>query len=318
MMKHFRAFLYNDIYTKYYYMQKQYSIFHIEGGLGKHIAATAVAKCIKNTHPDRELIVVCAYPEVFINLPFISRVYKIGITPYFYDEYIKDQDFLVFKHEPYFTTDHIKKSKSLIDNWCNLYDLNYFGELPEIKFNYRQLQFNQNLWYREKPIFLIQTNGGPLEGQKYINSWTRDIPPYLLSTIIESFKDDYHIIQVCRHKNQAIHPDVEVISEPMSNTELFGLVQASSKRLLIDSSLQHVATALNKKSTVLWIGTDPKVFGYDLHDNISANLNDDNFKRPESYLFDYGFTGELYECPVEDMRTMFDVTQIINSLNLQN
>ena len=300
-------------------MSNKYSIFHVQGGLGKHVAATAVARCIKNTHPERDLIVVCAYPEIFINLPFISRVYKIGITPYFYDEYIKDQDFLIFKHEPYFTTDHIKKTKSLIENWCNLYDLKYFGELPEIKFNYRQQQFNQNLWYRPKPIFLIQTNGGPLEGQKYLNSWTRDIPPYLKQNIIESFKNTHHIIQVCRDENQAINDkDVEVISKPLSNIELFGLVQMSSKRLLIDSSLQHVAAALNKKSTVLWIGTSPKIFGYETHDNILANLNDDNFKRPESYLFDYGFNGELYECPVEDMTTMLNIDEIINSLNLQN
>ena len=37
--------------------QKKYSLFHLQGGFGKHIAATAVAKCIKNNFPSRELIV---------------------------------------------------------------------------------------------------------------------------------------------------------------------------------------------------------------------------------------------------------------------
>ena len=315
-MKHSRAFLYNDIYTKYYYMQKQYSIFHIEGGLGKHIAATAVARCIKNTHPNRELIIVCAYPEAFINLPFVYRVYKIGITPYFYDEFIKDQDFLIFKHEPYFTNEHLKKSMPLIQNWCKLHNLKYFGELPEIKFNYRQSQVNYKLWYREKPILLIQTNGGPLEKKKFITSWSRDMPLYFINSIIEHYKNTYHIIQVCNSEKQAIdHPDVEVVSGKMGNMELFGLVEISEKRLLIDSSLQHIARALNKKSTVLWIATSPLVFGYDFHNNIVANLNDDNFVRPESYLFDYTFNGELYECPIEDPTSMFDINEIIKNLN---
>ena len=44
-------------------MDKKYAVFHVDGGIGKHIAATAVAKCIKNNHPDRELIVVCAWPS---------------------------------------------------------------------------------------------------------------------------------------------------------------------------------------------------------------------------------------------------------------
>ncbi len=38
---------------------KKYSIFQINGGLGKHIAATAVGQAIKAAYPDRELIVVC-------------------------------------------------------------------------------------------------------------------------------------------------------------------------------------------------------------------------------------------------------------------
>lgn len=44
-----------------------------------------------------------SYPEVFINHPDIHRVYRIGMTSYFYDDYIKDKDTIVFKHEPYFT-----------------------------------------------------------------------------------------------------------------------------------------------------------------------------------------------------------------------
>ena len=298
--------------------QNKYSIFHIEGGLGKHVAATAVARTIKKNHPDRDLIVVCAYPEIFINLDFISRVYRHGNTPYFYQDYIKDQDFLMFKHEPYFTTEHIQKQTSLIENWCKLYNLEYSGELPEIVFNYRQRQYNNKLWSRNKPIFLIQTNGGPLENQPYPYSWTRDIPPHLHLPIVNALRKTHHIIQICRDESQAINDvDVEVISKPLSNIELFGLVEQSSTRLLIDSSLQHAAVALNRPSTVLWIGTNPQVFGYEYHENIVANLGDENHKLPDSYLFDYNFLGTLHECPVIDQTTMFDVEQIINSLTTE-
>ena len=300
-------------------MEKQYSIFHIEGGLGKHVAATAVARAIKKNHPDRDLIVVCAYPEIYVNLPFVSRVYKHGYTPYFYQDYIKGKDFLMFKHEPYFTTEHLKKQMSLIENWCNLYNIEYSGELPEIVFNYRQQQYNHNLWARSKPIFLIQTNGGPLEEQPYPYSWTRDIPPYINDHIVNIFKNTHHIIQICRNDSQAINsPYVEVINKPLSNMELFGLVQISDKRLLIDSSLQHASMALRKESVVLWIGTSPKIFGYDFHRNIIANLNDDDFKLPDSYIFDYNFNGTLHECPVIDQTTMFDIEEIINTLKTDN
>ena len=45
-----------------------------------------------------------------------------------------------------------------------------------------------------------------------------------------------------------------------------------------------------------------------------ANLTDENFKLPDSYLFDYNFLGTLHECPVINQLNMFDVKEIIDSL----
>jgi hypothetical protein len=289
----------------------KFSLFHIEGGLGKHVAATAVARCIKNNHPDRKLIVVCAYPEVFLNLDFVDRVYRIGVTPYFYQDYIKDQDILIFKHEPYFTTEHIHKKLNLIENWCKLYSLEYHGELPELVFNVRQRQFGFTKWNRNRPIMVIQTNGGPIKDQPYPYSWTRDMPFNLAEEIVRTFSNQYHIIQICRDQNQAVK-GAEAIFASMPNMELFSLLLYSSKRVLIDSCLQHAAAALKLKSTVLWIGTSPKIFGYEIHDNIVANLPE-NFKLPDSYLFDYGFHGNLHECPILDMN-IFDQSEVLNTI----
>lgn len=292
-------------------MEKKYSIFHIEGGLGKHVLATAIARCIKNNHPDRELIVVCAYPEIYLNLDFVDRVYRLGNTPYFYDDYINEKDSLIFKHEPYFTGDHIHKKLPLILNWCKLLNLEYNGEKPELVFNLRQKQIGFNKWSREKPIMVIQTNGGPLNDQPYPYSWTRDIPMDIAQQIVNSFSNYYHIIQICRHESNALQ-GVEVVKDSMSNMELFSLLLFSQKRLLIDSCLQHAAAALNLQSTVLWVGTSPKVFGYNIHHNIIAEIPK-TVKLPDSYLFDYNFNGTVHECPLFDTN-IFNINEIIESL----
>jgi hypothetical protein len=292
-------------------MEKKYSLFHIEGGLGKHVLATAVAQCIKNNHPDRELIIVCAYPEIFLNLDFVDRVYRLGMTPYFYDDFIRDKDTMVFKHEPYFTDDHIHKRLHLLLNWCKLHNLKYNNEQPTLKFNVRQLQIAHGKWLREKPVMVIQTNGGPLQEQPHTYSWTRDIPYEVSQKIVGMFSDQYHIIQVCRHEHNAL-PNVEVVHEPLSNMELFSMLLASEKRLLIDSSLQHAAAALGLKSTVLWIGTSPVVFGYGLHKNVVATLPN-TVKLPDSYLFDYDFNGTTHECPMFD-NNIFNLDEIVESL----
>lgn len=292
---------------------KKFSIFHIEGGFGKHIAATSVAKTIKNNHPDRELIVVCAYPEIFVNLNFVEKVYRIGITPYFYDNYIRDKGSLIFKHEPYFTTEHINGELPLIQNWCKLYNLEWRGELPEIKFNIREETIFYHKWIREKPIMLIQTNGGPLNEQPYPYSWARDMPKPLAEAIVNHYKNDYHIIQICRNELNALD-GVEVQREPMSNMELLYLLKMSQKRVLIDSCLQHASAALNLPSVVLWVATNPHLFGYSSNSNIVANLQD-KISLPNSYLFDYNFHGEIWECPIFADDILFDMNEIVNKID---
>ena len=57
--------------------KNKYFIWFIPGGLGKNVSATALVKSIKTTHPDRKLIVVCSWPQVFLNNPNIDRVYSM-------------------------------------------------------------------------------------------------------------------------------------------------------------------------------------------------------------------------------------------------
>jgi hypothetical protein len=297
-------------------MTKQYSVFHIEGGLGKHIAATAVARAIKNNHPDRELIIVCAWPQIFINLQFVDRVYKIGNAPYFYQNYIHKQDSLIFKHEPYFTTSHIHKEKSLVESWCNLYQLEYKGEQPELVFNLREIQKSSQLLTYDKPPLFIQSNGGPFsEDSGYQYRWTRDLPFSVTQTLTSKFSKDYTVFQVAR-PNSPIATGAVAVNAGMDVMEYLSLLLHSRKRVLIDSSLQHAARALNLKSTVLWIGTSPKIFGYDYHDNIQS-MEPPYHKLPDSYLFDFDFEGNTYQYPYGETDDIFNLDDIVQSVENQ-
>jgi uncharacterized phage-like protein YoqJ len=63
--------------------KEKYFVWFIQGGLGKNVAATALVKSIKKTHPDRKLIIVCSWPQVFLNNPNIDRVYNARKYPSF-------------------------------------------------------------------------------------------------------------------------------------------------------------------------------------------------------------------------------------------
>lgn len=291
---------------------EKYFIWHIQGGLGKNIAATALCQNIKEAYPDRKLIMVVSYPEAFLNNPYIDRVYNLGQAPYFYEDYIEGKDVIICKHEPYHQTGHITMTKHLIENWCDLLGIKYTEQQPSVPVNFVQRQLI-GLWQRQKPTMVIQTGGGPIQGQKYSYSWTRDIPQDLAQAIVNKFSTQYHIFQVTRPDGYQLE-GVERIDQQLSNIELFAILVGAQKRVLIDSCLQHAASAFKLPSTVFWIGTSPTVFGYKLHNNIVAKLPKKANQMIGSYLFDYQFENNLHECPYMELKDIFDINRVLSSI----
>ena len=91
------------------------------------------------------------------------------------------------------------------------------------------------------------------------------------------------------------------------------MLQYSQARLFIDSSLQHAAAALGLPSTVVWVATQPKIFGYDIHNNINP-VTEFPKGTVDSYLYDYNFTGAIHECPYDDPAQIFDIEAILKTL----
>jgi hypothetical protein len=244
-------------------------------------------------------------------------VYRLGMTPYFWDDYISGQDTIILRREPYFETSHIMQKTPLHETWHKMYDLPYNKEkdLPELYMNMIQTEMPIT-WNRQRPILLLHTNGGPLMDGAPIYAWSRDMPRYVAEAIIQQFGQQYHIIQVVKHQAQGIQsPLVEVVDRSMSNFELFSLVRASAKRVLIDSCLQHAAAAYKLPSTVLWVGTHPEMFGYSMHTNIIAKEPVGNVKKIDASYFDYSLDGQFHECPYNSPEEMFDVNEIIKAIN---
>lgn len=288
-----------------------YIVFHVEGGIGKNIAATAVIKAIKRTYHDSKIVVVCSWPEVFSRNPDIYRVYRYGITPYFYEDYIKP-DTLVFRHEPYFCTNHILGKQHLIKTWCEMYDLQYENDLPSLYFNYRERETSQKLiQLNEKPILVFQPFGGPgKENNPLPYSWTRDLHPSFAQQVVDHLAPNYNVVQISYDHHPSLQ-NCQVFKATVLKKQLFALLCYAQKRILIDSSLQHAAAAMNLPSTVCWVMTKPELFGYDMHRNIVANKQGMTELLADSYLFDYSFNGAIHECPFIDPFSMFNINEVI-------
>lgn len=285
-------------------------IFHVDGGIGKSIMATAVLKAIKKKYKKSNIIVVTGYPDVFIANPNVNKVLKFDQLSGIYEKNIMNKDCKVFVADPYHTSDFITESKHLIQIWCEMYGVEYNGEMPELFLLKAEKEYFEPFYRLDKPIFAIQPNGGAIN-QPLKYSWTRDIPSPIVEQVIERYKNDYAILHIKR-EDQIIYPNTLQALDSFRSIAI--LLSLSQKRLLIDSSAMHIATALNLKSTVAWIGTNPKVFGYDMHTNIIANKPTREVAIDHSGYQKYLLFQDISTIPYNDLNDVFDKNLIINSL----
>jgi hypothetical protein len=284
-------------------------IFQINGGIGKCVIATAVCEAIKKQYPESKLIVVSGYPDVFLNNPNVDRTYAFGNTSYFFEEHIEGKEVMLLAHDPYLTAEHIQYKEHLIETWCRIYNIDYNNEQPKIYLTDRERTFFGQKFNSDKPIFLIQTNGGGESELKY--SWARDIPYNLMANIIAEFKDEYNVVHMKREDQLSYDNTI-----PVTDTfrALAVLIELSSKRLFMDSFAQHTAAALNQPSTVLWIANKPNVFGYDIHTNITSNPFTLKPELRNSYLSKFNISGDLLEFPYNNEKEIFNLNDIIKTL----
>jgi ADP-heptose:LPS heptosyltransferase len=285
-------------------------IFTIEGGLGKSIMATAILKVIKKEYKKANIIVITGYPDVFIGNPNVNKVLHQQQAVGIYKNYIHNKNTKVFITDPYSTSDFITESNHLLKIWCDIYGLKYNGELPEIFLSKGEKEYFAPFYKLDKPIMAIQPNGGAV-GQPLKYSWTRDLPASVVNEVVDYFKNDYAILHIKRDDQLTYENTIGALDNWRS---IAIMLTMSVKRLLIDSSSMHVASALNLPSVVGWIGTNPFVFGYDIHTNIMANeptkeVNIESNSYTKHLLYE-----DIATLPYNEFKEIFDTQRIISAL----
>lgn len=281
-------------------------IFSINGGLGKSVMATAVCKSIKLKYPESNLIVLTGHPDVFLNNPYVHRCLKFNEVKYFYKDYIEGKDFLYFGQEPYQTTEYIQSEKHLIDIWCKMYDLPVVQYNGEIYLTKREIDFYTKKHDFVKPILALHTNGS--SGELMYN-WGRDLPPSFVKAIVKKY-ESYKIYHI-KNENQMSYEGTVPFMDNIRAVAV--LISLSQKRIFIDSSCQHIAAALGLPSSVLWITTSPKVFGYESNNNILANPETKQISLTNSFLTKYELIPPMSDFPYNDESEIFN-QETLNSL----
>lgn len=285
-------------------------IFQIDGGIGKSIMATAVCEAIKKQYPKDQLIVITAYPEVFLCNPYVDKCLSHNNLSYFYQDFIESKKVLTLLHNPYLETAFIKRKKHLIELWCEMFNISYNGEQPKLYLTQREVNYYSNQFASERPIFVIQTNGGG-QDQEIKYSWSRDIPKETAQKVVDSLVDKYNVVHIKREDQIALNNTTPVSGDFRA---LAVLIKISKGRLFMDSFAQHVAKALDLDSVVLWIANTPNQFGYENNTNVIANVETFIPELKHSVFSKYNIVGQPLEFPFHDENEIFNPEEIIEAV----
>tara|TARA_Y100000361_G_scaffold36945_1_gene31550 strand:+ start:276 stop:1142 length:867 start_codon:yes stop_codon:yes gene_type:complete len=285
-------------------------IFDVRGGIGKVIASTAVVAGIRKRHTKDKIIVVSPFPEIYKNNFNIDHNYHLDDISTIYNLHIKNQRVQYYAQEPYLTDGFLNREMDLVTSWYSLYDMHHINkENPAIYLDESEDEIAKRAFKTGNPILALHTHGGN-EGSEY--NWAKDLPDCVVEKVIEEFKDKYDIFHI-KTNNQISYDNTIPANQDIRS--IATLIKMSNKRLFIDSFPQHMARALYKKSTVCWIATSPKNFGYDYHDNILCNVYER--ETVPTHYQQYNLREDRDNLPFGDEERIFDVDKIIESIKKQ-
>ena len=302
-------------------------ILRCNGGLGKQIMATRVAKQIKLKYPDCLLHVQTSYPEVFANLPFVDRYFPYQPIPYFYNDHI---DFEILETEIYADLKYRQGKEQAIETWCRKLGLGKPEEISgilELDENEKAAghQFIMQNKIDVSKLVAIQPFGGtsyyqPNDARNVLRvKQQRDLKVETAQKIVTKLKEEgFDVVQISLPTEPILQGAILPSNTDVANPRfIFSILNQCKYGIFIDSSAQHAWKALGKKDAiVLWGATNPKSLGYDSNINIekTGSCNSLHCNRPNTHVGDFTGNNNVWKCLYNGKCMDFDGNEIADKV----
>lgn len=242
----------------------KYLVFEVAGDPMKDLVGTAVVRNLKQKYPDRSIIVTSLFPEIWLHHPDVYRVYRLGATSYFYEDYIQNKDTLVFRLDPFMTEDFIYRRKHIIQIWSELYETPFIQKTPLLFFTARELEATEKMIKQPGPIFLFETramlNSNIFDVWKIAPAPQSIIPQNISQIILSAQKAGFSPLHIKRGDEPEI-PGVPWLTIPLR--QILCAVNLGAKNLLMNSFSLQAAAFFDKECVVISKKEDFKVWGYE-------------------------------------------------------
>jgi len=302
-------------------------IFVAEGGIGKVLCSTAVVKRLSESFPDKKIIVITGYPDIFLYNPSVYKCFNFGNPLYFYDDYVNPESFVI-KVEPYTEYDYMFRSTHIIDTWCRMIGIDRNGAMPEMFYMDNELAAAEAYVEKisqagKKKFVMLQWIGGIIPQEKSDLAMIdvlgrmhrRALPKAVAQKLANKLITRDYVVGSVQHPN---FPDIQGTEKLFFHNApvrgVIALLKYSEGFIGIDSFIHHAAAIFNTPGVVIWGGTSPKKLGYDCQRNLTKEVcNTPYCHRPDSYVFDATSIGSIWNCPYNTKCLQYDADEIIKA-----
>jgi len=255
-------------------MNRDFLVCFIEGGLGKVVAATAAIRCLKKANPDKKIVTVSGYPEVFDRNPNVHRTFGFNENKYLYGDYVKNGTIL--ERDPYhldsYRFDEVPLAQAYCESWGIAFDGN---KKPELFLDDALMAITakeiKDLKASNLPVAVVQYMGrSPMDQQSktFIPTGRENADLFQKALTKLCGKMKFIIMKLPEEPKLAIPKNTVVLQNPVHFARWFGYIYNSDGVITVDSCSHHIAAAFKKPGVVCWGRTSSKSLGYEEQTNI--------------------------------------------------
>jgi ADP-heptose:LPS heptosyltransferase len=240
-------------------------VIQIDGGIGRLLCATPALELLAQKEPERRIIVLTSFPDVFRENPYVYKAYNLN-SDYLWEDVIKHGE---FKYpEPYHLYDYYTQELHLIQAFNKILIGSTTLSPPKIYLSKTEVRWGLDFVNERKennggkPIIVLQHAGAgaSIDINNELNDGSfRSLPTDKLHLILDALEDS------CTFVN-ASHIPIEhskVWNQNFNIRQLFSIIASCDYYFGIDSFASHAAASFGKTGVLLLGSTYKESIGYD-------------------------------------------------------
>ena len=239
---------------------KKYIAVMADFGQGDVLACTPAFRGLKKKYPEHKIVAACVYSSIWKNNPNIDELFQLGQYHDFYDKYIlpikeetEDRKLINMKiyEQRFANICDYPLSKIL----CNVAGVEFDEDKLDFFIDGEEDEFGKDFVKAfKRPVIVLQVESArpPTKGGADKMNSEKDWFPERWDELVSRLKNKFDFVQVGGPKEHVVAGTASNLLSKVNIRQTAAIVKYAKTFVTIDSIVQHIGNAMDKKGIVLF------------------------------------------------------------------